>query len=85
MAREYLPLDMTVAQLREAIDYDHSTGKFYWRRRKKCSSPDQRPVCRNRSRLLLRTAWLRADRLGEQALPRASPRVVLRFWSVATI
>lgn len=34
MAREYLPLDMTVAQLREAIDYDHSTGKFYWRRRK---------------------------------------------------
>jgi hypothetical protein len=33
MARQFID-DLTAQQLREVLDYDHSTGQFHWRRRK---------------------------------------------------
>lgn len=33
MARQFIN-DLTAQQLREVLDYDHSTGQFHWRRRK---------------------------------------------------
>jgi hypothetical protein len=34
MAKRFIDSGLTVQQLRDALDYDHTTGRFYWRRRK---------------------------------------------------